>query len=252
MRGWLAVALVLALLLPGCAQKEDTSASSTSKAATSHAAAPATNGTAPPALNRTNHPPVATLAASTPGGGVPLAVNFTLGGSDPDGDALNWTLSFGDGSANRTGSALPAAVAHTFTAAGLHRVVLNVTDGRLSAERTLLVNASAAALPADVFTGHVVAPDGVENSEGECLFALLASVGAAPGGFAGDGFSLVNAKGGWTFAFDVDGMVAQFQDAAGYVGDKAPSGTVPDGATSVLACSHSAVDTDYTLTLSPP
>jgi PKD repeat protein len=259
MRGWLAFGFVVLLLVPGCADKPAATGSSSSTAqpaagaSGTHATATATGATVASGTPRgPNQPPVATLAASVPGGTVPLRVNFTLAGSDPDQDPLNWTLSFGDGSANQTGSVLPAAVAHNYTAPGLHKVVLNVTDGSLSVVREISVNTTAGAAAAEVFTGKVVMPDAVENSEGECLFALMHGTGFGPGGIAGDAFGIKSAKAGWAFAFDVAGMVAQFQDAAGYVGDKAATGTVPEGATGVLACSHSAVNTSYTLTLSPP
>lgn len=243
-----AVWLLAACLLAGCGNPAVPGLDGSATGSSSHA--PQTSGTASPLP--ANGPPVATLAASVPGGALPLRVNFTLAGSDPDQDPLNWTLAFGDGSANLTGRDLPATVLHDYTAAGLHRVVLNVTDGALWVVRDLVVNATPGAPPAEIFSGKVVAPDGVENSEGECLFALMASAGAAPGGVAGDAFKLTRAKPGWVYAFDVAGMVAQFQSASGYAGSKAASGSVPDKATSVLACSHSAVNTAYRLTLTPP
>jgi PKD repeat protein len=58
-----------------------------------------------------------------------LAVVLQGVGSDPDGDALSWSLDFGDESAEATGTALPADVAHDY-AAGSHTATLTVTDGR--------------------------------------------------------------------------------------------------------------------------
>jgi PKD repeat protein len=252
MRGWLAVALVSALLLSGCAAKSTSSPSSTPAAATS-ASSQANTTSAPPAATRVNHAPTASLAAKAGNGTSALNVTFRLSGHDVDGDALNWTLAFGDHGANATGAALPANVTHAYAKAGRFNVTLTVTDGHNTTVAHLalsLTAGNATAIP-DVFTGHVAGPDAVENTEGECLFALVAGTGPVPGGVAGDHFALVNAKAGWKFSFSVAGMVAQFQNAGSYVGGKAASGTVPAGATSVLACSDSAVNTDYTLTIAP-
>jgi PKD repeat protein len=75
-----------------------------------------------------NHAPTGSLNVSAINGTVPLTVNFTLNGTDLDGDAINWTLSFGDGNATN-GTELPAQVAHDFTAPGSFNVTLNLTDG---------------------------------------------------------------------------------------------------------------------------
>ncbi len=59
-------------------------------------------------------------------------VTFTANGaSDPDGDALTYTWSFGDG-----GSATGASATHVFTAAGSFGVELKVSDGKKSATTT--------------------------------------------------------------------------------------------------------------------
>lgn len=93
-----------------------------------------------------NRGPTANLAADRTNGTVPLQVNFTLNASDPDGDGLYWTLSFGDGAANATGSALPVVVSHTYANVGLYAAQLRVVDGRGGvSERSLAINATSAA-----------------------------------------------------------------------------------------------------------
>lgn len=68
-----------------------------------------------------------------------MLVNFTLDGQDADGDALNWTLSFGDG--NQTnGTQLPTTVAHNFTASGAFNVTYTLTDGRNSTVYNTRIN----------------------------------------------------------------------------------------------------------------
>lgn len=243
-RSLVAVLVLTALASAGCSGKDSPPAASSSS---SSAAVSATNSTTAAPHNQ---PPTGTLSVQPEG----LNATFRLDGSDPDGDALDWTLAFGDGN-ETNGTALPANATHAYAAAGAFNATFTLSDGRNETSYSVSVQANATAAAALVtFTGHVVGPDPSENSEGECAFALLDSTGAPPGwgGIAGDAFTLDGDYAGWAFAFDVDGMVAQFQDAAGYVGDKAASGAVPDGATGVLACSHSAANTDYTLTLSPP
>jgi PKD repeat protein len=128
-------------------------------------------GTTSGALNRA---PTGSLNVSAVNGSVPLTVNFTLNGTDLDGDALNWTLSFGDGN-ETNGTALPAQVAHNYTAPGSFNVTLNLTDGLNSTLYTTVVvasngtgNASAAAevQAPEQLTGSVVcAPTFVVKGE---------------------------------------------------------------------------------------
>ncbi len=61
----------------------------------------------------------------------PIALNFTLDGSDPEGGNLSWVLDI-NGTAVANGSMLPAFHEHLFEAAGLYNVTFNVTDGDMS------------------------------------------------------------------------------------------------------------------------
>lgn len=78
--------------------------------------------------------------------------SFTLTGTDPDGDALQWALAFGDG-AQETGTALPANVTHEF-APGNYTATFNVTDGKLTASYNVSVVVGSSG-PSLTFTGDV-------------------------------------------------------------------------------------------------
>jgi glucose/arabinose dehydrogenase len=85
-----------------------------------------------------NRPPTAAINASVRAGQLPLTVQFSAAGStDPDGDALTFEWSFGDGSAPVTG----AAPAHVFTKAQPSVVALTAIDaaGLRSTPATLTV-----------------------------------------------------------------------------------------------------------------
>ncbi len=249
MRWSLTACLVLVVVVSGCSSKTPDdgttpSPSSQTVSQTSSGSATSSASTAPAA----NQAPTGSMAVSVPGGAAPLNVSFTVEGQDADGDALNWTLAFGDG--NQTnGTALPANATHVFAVAGLYNSTFTIDDGVNQTSYHALVNVSAeaSAKAALLFTGHVIFPDPVLSTEGECLFALSDQFGIPPGGgYAGDYFAFDPLGKGWTFSFDVEGMIAYFG------GNKGPAGNVPDDAAGVQACSETAVNTDYTLTLTPP
>jgi len=76
-----------------------------------------------------NRPPDAVATATTPTSGAePLMVSFSgAGSSDPDGDPLTYTWSFGDG-----GTATGATVSHLYNAVGVYNVTLTVSDPGLA------------------------------------------------------------------------------------------------------------------------
>ncbi len=75
----------------------------------------------------TNAPPVARATATPTSGTPPLAVSFySVGSSDPDGDALSYSWDFGDGTPGSTA----ANPAHTYTTSGNYAATLTVSDGR--------------------------------------------------------------------------------------------------------------------------
>ena len=99
--------------------------------------APPTNETAP------NAAPTATLEASASNGTAPLNVTFTLGGSDPDGDNLTWSLTVGNDTWD--GDVLPATINATLEA-GNHTATLTVSDGDLTGDTSVTIVVQAPAV----------------------------------------------------------------------------------------------------------
>ncbi len=99
------------------------------------------------ALFRANRAPIAVFTVSPDEGYRPLEAAFDASGSiDPDGDALTYAWSFGDGS-----QGLGAQTAHTYESAGSYDVVLRITD-----PEGLEGAAMATIDVVDVPEGHVV------------------------------------------------------------------------------------------------
>lgn len=141
--------LAVALLLAGCTSSPDdngddgsdttTSGSKTGSATRTGTGTSSVTGssTGGPGANEA---PTANVTADLDNGTAPMHVNFTLTGSDPDGDALNWTFDAdGDGTPEANGTTLPAAFQHLFNASGEFRATLNVTDGNLSIAAVQLI-----------------------------------------------------------------------------------------------------------------
>jgi PKD repeat protein len=112
-----------------------------------------------------NQAPTVEIAADPAGGTAPLKVNFSAAGLDPDGDALSYVWSFGDG-----GAAGGPKVSHTFTQAGSYTVTVTVKDAHGNTgtkSLTLVVAAPSAAPPAPPVqgAGDPVAPprDGAKS-----------------------------------------------------------------------------------------
>ena len=141
MRIALLALLVLGLALSGCTSKgkggddgeatTSTTSTSTSATATSTSAT-ATTSQAP----KPNQAPTGSLSVSVNG----TKATFNLTGSDPDGDALAWTLAFGDNSTNQTGTALPANATHDYAAGGVYVVDLVLGDGKATARYNATLN----------------------------------------------------------------------------------------------------------------
>ena len=140
MRTLAAILLLVGFALSGCfsgggddGPEPSASSSSTSvtttRASSSTASTTTTTSAPPPSQNQ---PPTGSIAAAING----TSVNFTLSGSDADGDALGWTLDFGDGNATQ-GTALPATVLHNYTLAGNVTAVLAISDGEETASYNL-------------------------------------------------------------------------------------------------------------------
>ncbi len=200
MKALVSLALVGALLLAGCASKTDnastgsgtnaTSNTSGSKATASGASSSGAASTS--ATASANSPPVITaFSANRTIGKAPLAISFKLNATDANGDALTYVLSFGDGSANKTGSLPSANLTYTYATKGNYTARLVVSDGRASANATTTVQAQAvgvsgpAAIPADqVITGTLrCVPDlflgyndAVPGSSADTTFTVVAGL----------------------------------------------------------------------------
>jgi hypothetical protein len=131
-----AALLLLSFALAGCSGDggDDDAAPATSTSATGSRSS---TGTTMAAANR------------APTGSAALAVNgtsaaFTLDGTDPDGDALSWNLTFGDGQST-SGATLPANATHDYGAAGRFNATFTLSDGKASAVYNLTINATVAA-----------------------------------------------------------------------------------------------------------
>ena len=77
-----------------------------------------------PSANR--NPTVTVTATETQALVGATNVGFAATASDPDGDALTYSWTFGDG----TGGGAPSSVTHSFQAPGTFNVTVTVTDGR--------------------------------------------------------------------------------------------------------------------------
>lgn len=117
----------------------------------------------------TNTPPVANLTADVLNGTAPLSVNFTINGTDTDGDNLTWTLLV-NGTVLANGTQLPATVSYNFTEAGNWTVLVQVSDGIETVETSLVVAVAAAASGAAPFAGITF--------EGDVLLPIGANLGA--------------------------------------------------------------------------
>jgi PKD repeat protein len=87
-----------------------------------------------------NKAPTAGLGADKTSGPAPLKVVFSLDGSDPDGDALSWSLDAdGDGTPDATGNSLPKDLSFEYAQLGNYQVKLEVSDGKAVTPKALTI-----------------------------------------------------------------------------------------------------------------
>jgi len=108
-----------------------------------------------------NHKPTAKLSASPTSGTAPLTVHFRTEESDPDGDSLTCTLTFGDGSEPYRGC---GDVSHTYTKAGTYRAFYVVTDGDERAIANVVITVREANQP-PIIDQFSVSPTQVKEGE---------------------------------------------------------------------------------------
>lgn len=185
----LAVALLSTAVLAGCSDDSNgdepsSSTSSTSRSTTSATASSSsrssTTSSSSTSTAPANSPPSGSISAVAGSGALPVRVNFTLSGSDPDGDVIVWDLAFGD-SAAANGTVLPATVAHNYTAAGNYTAVFTITDGKESAtyDVAVAVTAGGSAGFTAVFSEAQSAPSNPAMSAGDPSVGFAGAIACA-------------------------------------------------------------------------
>lgn len=104
-----------------------------------------------------NQSPGLTMVASVLRGQAPLSVDFNLSATDPEGDALAWTLDAdGDGAADFEGleANFTQNVTFDYTAPGLFMANFTVSDGEFVLNKTLEVNVTAAPVEVEAEVPH--------------------------------------------------------------------------------------------------
>ena len=165
--------------------------------------APGAGNTAPDLVSVTATPNPAKVGAT---------VQFTAAAADAEGDLLDYSWNFGDGSPVVIGS----NVTHIFATAGIFKISVTATDGAASDIQTLnlAVNATdslAASASANRFTLRKVSvsfvfPQKLKDKLG------FSGVIPAPDGFAPDGKSVTIATGDFTQTFALNAK-RKFADA---------------------------------------
>ncbi|MES2155892.1 MAG: hypothetical protein V4510_12225 [bacterium] len=270
MREWVWPLLVaVVIVFAGCSSKEpdarsvpgttdDTSHPGGNDPVTSNGAPPTgpppTSGAGTPASQGGNHAPIPDVKPSAKSGPAPLSINFTLGASDADGDALSWTFDANsDGTKEDSGTDLPKTVAFSYAQAGTSNATFRVTDGRLESVFVVAVTILEAKPASVVFTGHVDVPDPASTAANECILDI-AIVAGAPDNVVGNIHAFPEALDGWHYTFDKPGFWAQFWQGTTAITGSGAGGDVPTGSDQVWVCGKDAatLNTDYVLTISPP
>jgi hypothetical protein len=218
-------------------------------------------GTTPPGQGTTSAPPpdpdngapTGSVEASVPGGQPPFNVTFLLKGSDPDGDPVSWTLSFGDGSEDATAAApaaLPATVTHAYATAGLFNATYRLSDGARASTFSVLVNATGGA--SQEVTGTWQASSvGCGGPFASWAFGTPAAGTAwvefdVDAATVGRPFHLEFSSSGPATVAGVDFYSADGMTRAGGQFDSAPfDGTVPEGAEKGLITDCGGVEFDF-------
>ncbi|HET6399162.1 MAG TPA: PKD domain-containing protein [Candidatus Thermoplasmatota archaeon] len=134
---------------------------------------PAANTTAPPpAASEQNKPPAVDLVVRPVEDAEEPTFVFVIGATDADGDAMTWSLHFGDDSDAATGSTFPANVTHTFEP-GTYNVTLIVSDGK---EEVVIL---------ETVTAEVVVPE-APGTEYSCTVQMGTAGFVWPGSPAGN------------------------------------------------------------------
>jgi hypothetical protein len=265
MKALLCLSLVAVLAFAGCTSKSDSSSSTgtgtdtasgaasgtaTGSGTTSHAGTSTgvgATGTTSAAPGANAAPAIHAFTANKTAGTTPLKVAFTLNATDADKDAITYVLSFGDGSANKTGSLPAPSVDHTYLTKGNFTARLVVSDGKLASNKTLALKVTAPAATAP--SGNPVTWQGY-------------GVGTPAGCFTtdSDGNAYLDfdpaIAGVWHFSATstVPGasIVTEWWAGDNHVADLGATGVIPAGADNLAVCGGiPTLAIDFTLTLAP-
>lgn len=236
LHAWLVVLLFGSLALAGCGH-DDNEGSSSPSTTSSGSRSGTSTGPAP------NAAPLGTMAVLING----TSATFNLTGTDADGDALTWILSFGDGD-QTNGTALPTQVNHAYTP-GNYSANFTLSDGKTNKSYLLNLTAVAGGRATVTFTGGSLLPDPFAAVGDTCILALADILRTELFGNVHGLPSEVEAT--WTFEIVPTGAHVTFTSADGnVVGGNGSSGTVGEGVDQAIACSTEPA-IDYTLTLTP-
>ncbi len=246
-RSSVVIAVLLVAGLAGCLNNE-----SYVDPANAKGVVPADEKQPRPPRNATNQssentPPTAVLTMNPSSGTAPLAVNITVDGRDPDGDAITWTLDLnGDGAVDRRGDAVPANVLTSF-GEGNHTVVLTVKANNQTDTATAVVAVRAPKQPTDNATEP--GPDPVTLTGGSTVGAPQTPETCIDG-LTSVTFAVESQWIGWRYNVTAP-FVVLFYDAGGEPLESS-DGAVPPAATSMDACHDGpGPGAEFTLTLMP-
>lgn len=244
MRAVVACLLLVALTLAGCTAKDkdkdaeivadDTSATGSTSASSTTGSPGAATPTGTSSVSSSTSTAPAPEDNSAPTGTISAVINgtkvaFSLNGTDADGDALNWTLNFGDNSTDAAGASLPALVNHTY-AVGNYSAVFGLNDGvEVTSYNVSLSVKTVVAAPVGPTTQTAAA----EWSFGSCS-AYQADM-MAEKALAGVGYGLIDiAPGTIGKPYVVEYTGADFWLSWGIVFFNASNAEVAGGASTVL------------------
>jgi PKD repeat protein len=129
-----------------------------------------------------NRNPVAVASAAPTSGQPPLEVRFSgVGSSDPDGDVLNYSWQFGDGSPAQPG----AQVTHVYSSPGRFTAALTVDDQK-GGTSTATVTITVGTPPAGVITQP---PEGTRYNAGQTIYFEGTATDAEDGNLPASAFS---------------------------------------------------------------
>ena len=248
---------LLVVALAGCASsKTESSSDSTSASSTT-----STTGSSSSSSSMPNRPPLANLTAQPVTGNAPMAVSFTLRGSDPEGKSITWAFAVGDLKSN--GTKLPATVNATLPA-GNFSARLTVSDGVLAtvARLNLTVNAPPTATERPLPDPAVFEFDPSAGCAGDLATCISREGGPDASGI--DGFWLELTDAYWGFLATITETGNQLHDtdcqfyapdASTVVGEadnggESCTGVVPDGTGWMFLYSYAEPSSGMTLEFS--